>query len=170
MPDPSLVDGMVTTSAQSAYWRLQGGAQKLAVLFHTYITIPALSRLFGFLPWGKLFGGVDVPRKIALEWARWSRNPRYLLGDESLPLHRYQRFTAPVLAYSIDDDNWGTPQAVDALMSAYPDVEFRHLVPSAYGLETIGHMGFFRKGSEALWEETIGWMNGIAAPGNHEQG
>jgi len=158
LPGSVNVDGMVTLSAQSAYWRMQGGFQKPAVLFHSYITLPLLSHLFGYLPWGRIFGGVDVPKSIALEWARWSRDPKYLLGDESLPLERFQQFTAPILAYSIEDDNWGTAKSVDALMSVYPNVERRHLVPGDHGLKSIGHMGYFRKGSEDLWQGAMDWL------------
>ncbi len=63
-----------------------------------------------------------------------------------------------MLAYSIEDDDWGTPRAVDDMMRAYPHVTRRHLVPADYGLEKIGHMGFFRQGSEAIWDETIAWL------------
>lgn len=159
--NPGSIDGMITLSAQSAYWRMQGGMQKYAVLIHTWVTLPMLSYLFGYLPWGSLFGGMNIPRNIALEWARWARNPLYVLGDETLPLHRYRQFTAPVLAYSIEDDNWGTARSVDAMMSAYPNTERRHLDPADYGLKSIGHMGFFRQGSESLWQEAIAWLGDL---------
>lgn len=157
--NPERVNGMITLSAQSAYWRMQGGMQKTAVLFHTHLTLPLLSHLFGYLPWGRLFGGTDVPKKIALEWARWSRNPRYIRGDDTLPLDRYMQFTAPVLAYSIEDDDWGTARSVDSMMSAYPKLERRHLTPADYGLKKIGHLGYFRKGNTLLWNEAIEWLD-----------
>lgn len=163
LDNSSKVHGMVTVSAQSAYWRMQGGFQKIAVLFHSRVTMPLLTHLFGFLPWGRLLGGADVPKGAALEWARWSRNPKYLLGDQTLPLERFAEFTAPVLAYSIDDDNWGTAKSVDFMMSAYPNVERRHLVPADYGLNSIGHVGFFRRGSEPLWKEVADWLGSFRA-------
>lgn len=27
-----------------------------------------------------------------------------------------------------------------------------------YGLERLGHTGFFREGAEPLWREIIGWL------------
>lgn len=93
----------------------------------------------------------------ALEWARWCRDRNYLLGDETLPLDRYDALAAPILAYSIEDDDLGTARAVDDMMRAYSSVTRRHLVPTDYGLEKIGHMGFFRSGSEAIWDEMIAW-------------
>lgn len=158
LPNADRIDAMVTFSSQSGYWRLQGGSQPLQVAFHMYVTFPVLATLFGYLPWSRFAPAQDLPRGVALEWARWCRNPRYLLGDDSLPLERFARFRAPVLAYSFDDDDWGTARAVDAMMQVYPNLERRHCIPSEAGLESVGHVGFFRVGSRSLWDEVLAWM------------
>ncbi len=155
---PSRVTAMVGVSAQSGYWGVQGGSEKYRARLAVTVLIPVFARLFGYFPWSLFAAGEDLPRNVALEWARWCRNTDYLLGDETLPLERYDAFDAPVLAYSIEDDDWGTPRAVDDMMRAYAHVTRRHLVPADYGLEKIGHMGFFRQGSEAIWDETIAWL------------
>lgn len=161
--NPGRVDGMVTLSAQSGYWRLQGGEQKLVVLLHAYVTLPLMARLFGYAPWSRFGMGVDLPKGVVLRWAEWLRDPRYLLGDDRLPLDRFGDFRAPVLAYSFADDKWGTPRAVDAMMAAYPEVERRHVDPADVGLSTIGHMGFFRPESGALWREVGDWIRALPA-------
>ena len=148
---------MATVSSQSGYWRLQGGWEKPKVWFLMTFVFPILTRVFGYFP-GRYFGGEDLPFHVALEWAAWCRSPGYLLDDQSLPLVRYRQFTCPTLAYSIDDDDWGTAQAVKSMMSAYPNVEFRHLMPTQFNLAKLGHMGFFREGSEELWDETLRWL------------
>ena len=158
LPNAGAVDGMVTASSQSGYWRLQGGAQKVAVAIHMAGILPLLARAVGYVPWKRLGGGEDLPRGVALEWARWCRDPRYLFGDESLPLERYAGFEAPILAYSIADDDWGTRRAVDTMMAAYPNVERRHVAPEEVGVEELGHFGFFRPRAKALWEEVVGWL------------
>ncbi|MDX1583846.1 MAG: alpha/beta fold hydrolase [Thermoanaerobaculia bacterium] len=161
LDNPELVDGMVTFSAQSGYWRLQGGLQKLPVAFHVHVTLPLLSRLVGYMPWSWVGQGLDLPKGVALEWARWCRNPLYLLGDDSLPLDRYRQFRAPILAHSFTDDNWGTRRAVKAMMEAYPNVvELRHVNPRDKGLESIGHFGYFRPATSSLWRETFDWLDG----------
>lgn len=152
------ISAMATVSSQSGYWRLQGGSQKLAVGFHMYTTFPLLSRLMGYMPWGKLSAAEDLPRGVALEWAKWCRNPHYLLGDPTLPLERYAQFQAPVLAYSFADDTWGTQRSVAALMQAYPHVTLQHITPAQVGLESIGHFGFFRPSARPLWEQTLAWF------------
>jgi len=155
------IDGMVTLSAQSGYWRLQGGRQKYAVALHAYLSLPWITRLCGYAPWRRLGLGEDLPKRVALRWAAWLRDPDYVLGDDELPLRNYASFAAPILAYSIDDDAWGTPKAVDAMMRAYPNVERRHLVPAAAGLDSIGHVGFFRTPSRTLWDEPVDWLRAL---------
>jgi predicted alpha/beta hydrolase len=153
------VDGMVTLSAQSGYWRMQGGLQKYAVLLHGYVSLPWITRLCGYAPWRRLGLGQDLPRSVALRWAAWLRSPGYLFDDDTLPLERYRSFQAPVLAYSFADDDWGTARSVDALMKAYPNVERRHVAPADFGMASIGHVGFFRASGKPLWDEVIRWMS-----------
>jgi len=155
------IDGMITLSAQSGYWGVQGGEQKLVVAVHVHVTLPLLSHLVGYMPWSWLGPAEDLPKGVALEWCRWCRNPRYLLGDDSLPLERFADFQAPVLAYSIDDDKWGTRRAVDQMMSAYPNVERRHVVPTEHGLPSLGHFGYFRPAARPLWAEGIAWLDAL---------
>lgn len=153
------VRGMATISAQSGYWGMQGAEQKWLVGFHVHLTFPVLTRLVGYMPWSWLGSATDLPRGAALEWATWCRNPDYLLGDESLPLERFARFEAPVLAYSIGDDKWGTQPAVNAMMSAYPNLERRHIEPAHHGLDRLGHFGYFRASAKPLWSDLIGWLD-----------
>ena len=155
---PEPVSAMATVSSQSGYWLYQGGLEKLKVLLLTTFFLPTVSRLVGYFPWSRFASGEDLPKQVAIQWAQWCRSPQYILGDRSLPLERYANFRAPVLAYSVDDDNWGTKRAVDAMMSAYPNVERRHLVAAEYGLDRLQHMGFFRRGSERLWQEMFDWL------------
>lgn len=157
-----LVDRLVTLSAQSGHWRLQGGNEKQKTWFFVTIMFPILTRLIGYFPWSRLQNGEDLPKGVALEWAGWCRNRRYLLGDKTLTsLANFERFTAPILAYSFEDDAWGTARSVDAMMlggyTAAP-VERRHVAPADFGLQRIGHFGFFRRKSKPLWEDAITWL------------
>ncbi len=155
------VDAMVGVSAQSGHWAVQGGREPQKVRFLVTVVMPVLARIFGYFPWTLLGRGEDLPQGVALEWAGWCRNRNYLLDDHTLPLERYERFHAPVLAYSVDDDDWGTSRAVDEMMRAYRNVTRRHLRPADYGLERLGHMGFFRESAEPIWREVVGWLEEV---------
>jgi len=160
---PQSITAAVGVSAQSGYWAVQGAAQKIPVLFAVGVMLPLLSRVFGYYPWSRFAAGEDIPKGVALEWARWCRSRNYLLDDRSLPLDRYRAFEAPILAYSIDDDDWGTSRAVDDMMRAYSNVTRRHIVPAEFGLDRLGHTGYFRRTSTALWDEAIAWLDTHAA-------
>jgi len=163
-----LVDGMLCTSAQSGYWRIQGGAQKWFVGAYMYLAFPLLPRLFGYFPWTWFGATEDLPHGVALEWSRWCRSPRYLLEDPDLPeLANFPGFGAPILAYSFEDDDWGTRRAVDQMMSAYSGarVERRHVSPGDVGMERIGHFGFYGNGAETLWNQVRNWLDDLSTDG-----
>ncbi len=158
LPNADAIDAMITFSAQSGYWGLQGGNRKYSAVFHIYFTIPLLCLLYGYMPWSKLGSAEDLPKGAALEWARWCRYPDYFLDDPTLPLDRYQAFQTPVLAYSFDDDNWGTARSVDTMMKVYSNLTRRHIVPTEVELDSIKHFGFFRPKAKHLWQDTIDWL------------
>ena len=68
-----------------------------------------------------------------------------------------------MLAYSIDDDKWGTRRAVDAMMAAYPNVERRYIDPARYGIKKLGHLGYFRPVARDTWAEGIEWLEQVAS-------
>lgn len=161
------ITAMATMSSQSGYWGLQAEGEERKTRVQVSLVLPLLAQVFGYFPWSKIGSAQDLPKGAALQWARWCRDPNYLLGDDSLPLERYQDFGAPVLAYSVGDDAWGTEKSVRAMMSAYPNVEFEHIVPSERGLPSMGHFGYFRPKFRPLWEQTLAWLRESARNAGH---
>lgn len=152
------LDALATFSSQSGYWRLQHPNQRYRLLFASRLLFPLLNGTFGYLPWSLLFGGEDVPPRVARTWYRWCRDPDYLLGDDSLDgRENYRDFTAPILAYSFEDDEWGHPEAVDRMMEAYENApgERIHVDPEEVDRDAIGHFGFFQSGMEPHWEDLL---------------
>lgn len=155
---PGSISKMVTMSAQSGHWRYQGGGQRAYVAFNVWIAMPIITRIVGYVPWSRFARGEDLPSGVGLEWASWSRHRRYLFRDERLPLERYTSFTAPTLAYSFADDDWGTERSVRVFMSEYPTVEYRHIAPSDIGMNRMGHMGAFGPEAKPLWNQVADWL------------
>lgn len=152
------LDGMVTVSAQSGYWRLQHPGQRWKLFLAAWILFPALNGWYGYLPWKRLYGGENIPGDAARQWYCWCRNPDYLLGDETLNGRGgYRRFSVPILAYSFEDDVWGYRESVDRMMEAYTRAEVTrvHLDPKDVGVDSIGHFGFFDPEMEPLWEDLL---------------
>ncbi|WP_229507708.1 hypothetical protein [Massilia sp. Dwa41.01b] len=105
-----------------------------------------------------------------LEWSRWTTLPRYFYDDPTLDAaRRTAALRTPLLALGFDDDPRANPHAMDILLagaSAAP-IARRQIAPRDAGLPGIGHMGFFRKRSQALWPEVGQWLlaQAGAAPG-----
>lgn len=148
------VDGLVTFSAQTGYWRLQAPGEEWKVFAGMGLLFPVVTKFLGYLPWSRLFGGEDIPGPVAEQWADWCTNPNYLFDDDTLRAReRYAAFSAPVLGYSFEDDAWGHRRAVDWMMDQYTSSEVgrRHLRPSTLGVDAIGHFGFFDVEMEREW-------------------
>jgi len=160
LPDPSRIAGAVTVGSQSGYWRNWPALGRAWMWPAVHIGLPLVSRLHGYFPGSRLGFGEDLPAGVAIEWARWCRNPRYLVGDLGVE-EAYARFQAPVRAYAITDDAFAPRRAVDALGELYPNArwETRPVAPRELGAKSIGHFGFFRERfRDSLWRETADWL------------
>ncbi len=102
---------------------------------------------------------------VACEWARWARRRGYVVGGwDGARATGYARLTAPIFAYSFDDDDFAPSPAVEGLLALYRGATktHRHVAAAQLGLRSIGHFGFFRESQrEQLWAEARDWL---AAP------
>ncbi len=160
LPEPGRIAGALMVGAQSGYWR-NWPARSRAWMWPTiHFVLPGLSRLLGYFPGSRLGFGEDLPKGVAIEWASWCRNPRYLVGALGVE-EAYARVRAPLRAYAISDDPLGPLSAVEALAALYPNArwETRRVAPRELGVERIGHFGFFRERfRDSLWRETADWL------------
>jgi predicted alpha/beta hydrolase len=160
-----LVSGMLAVGAQSGYWRLWSPPLRYAMMGVWYGLIPGLTRALSYFPTRALKMGEDLPAGIALEWARWCRNPRFFVDEQGQPIPgHFEGFSIPIRAYSFEDDGFAPKRAVDELMGFYKDarVERRHLKPSEASARQVGHFGFFReKFRDNLWKESADWLRSV---------
>ena len=155
--------GLVTVAAQSGYWGHWPRPQRYGYALLWHAAVPLLTRLFGYYPARRLGMGEDLPREVALQWARWCRTPEYL-GD----YRGHASFSAPILALSFSDDPFAPLEAVEALHAHYgsPELLHRHVEPGDVGAERIGHFGFFREGLvPTLWQDVATWLEQHDAAG-----
>ena len=147
----------VFVASQSGYWRHWSGPRRHG-LHLLWLVMPAISQALGYFP-ARVFGlgPLDLPRGVASQWARWGRNRRYVLGFGSeLDLSGYSAYRGPLLAISLEGDNYAPRAAVDALAREYSNaqVERRHIADAS-----ISHFGAFRRGvGEKLWDEIVSWL------------
>ena len=155
-PNRERVRALVTVGAQSGYWGYWPGPRKYMYGALWYVAVPIATRVAGYFPARFFRLGEDLPRGVALQWARWCRTPSYL-GDWS----GHRSFTAPILAIGFMDDPFAPPLAVEALHVQYGSrAQQRWLIaPEELGAERIGHFGFFRPGvTPTLWRDVADWL------------
>jgi len=162
LPQPEAIAAALIVGSQSGYWKNWPALGRLWMWPVTHFALPFVSRVHGYFP-GSTFGfGEDLPKGVAIEWARWCRNPRYLVGDLGVEAD-YARFRAPLRAYAITDDSFAPESAVRALLDLYPSSpsEIARVRPADVGVRSIGHFGFFRERfRDTLWRDACDWLAG----------
>lgn len=155
--------GLLAVSSQSGYWRLWPWPRRLALALLWFVAMPLLSRLCSRFPARRLgLGGSDLPAGVAREWARWCRHPDYIVDDAGQPLRRhFNAYDGSILAYTVSDDWMAPAEAVQALLAFYTAarIECRELSPSAFGVPSLGHFGYFRNDNQALWKDGAAWLS-----------
>jgi len=156
------IDRICTVAAQHGYWLRYGWrrAPKLALLW--YVAVPAMTHALAFFPGRRLKLGENLPKGVALDWARSCRSRHYLLDRRGKPIRRgFERFSGRVLAYSVDDDTIAPRSTVEAFHRKFVNasVELRHLAPRSFDIPEIGHIGFFSpKLKKTLWRDHAAWL------------
>ncbi|MFO1398426.1 MAG: alpha/beta fold hydrolase [Burkholderiales bacterium] len=130
----------------------------MALMWHGIM--PALTALLGYFPGRRLHLGEDIPRDVALAWAR-RRNPKpgASRGARTQALiNRLTQMHAPALAVTISDDGFATRAGAERAMALYRGTTFAHIVisPQQAHTERLGHSGFFR--TESLWPLVVTYL------------
>lgn len=164
-----LIRRIFTMGAQYAYWRDYAPGKRAGMFAKWHIAMPLATLLLGYFP-GKRLGWLeDTPGGVVRDWAR--SRPRFenVLGgswavrypDKRVFLDRFEAVTAPTLAVSVTDDEFGTIPAVERLLSYYTGSARTHLriPPESIGEDSIGHFPFFSgKFEEKLWRIPLEWL------------
>lgn len=148
-----LISRAVTIGSQFGSWQLWPAPRKWAFAALWHGLMPGLTHTLGYFP-GSLGIGADLPKEVALEWARWCRSRDFFLAH-GVARDGYARLKIPILSFSFADDTYAPKAAVDALHSLYVNakVERLHLAPRDVGAKELGHFGFFKEGfRETLWK------------------
>lgn len=173
LPQNNRICGLLAVCAQSGFWRLWSGRERLKSAFVFFFALPVLTALFGYYP-GSWLGTSNLPAGVAREWARWCRNRHYMTDKKGAPTREgFAGFTGRALFVSTYDDRLFAPRrAVDALCSFHTGArtERLHLEAASVGGKPIGHFGFFRVTvGRALWAHAVQWMDQAAQGGRGEQ-
>lgn len=157
-----LVDAAAFVGSQSGYWLHWPLGTRLGIGLLWFGLIPGLSPLLGKFPSSKLGLGEDLPRGVAEQWARWGRDPDYLLRGDTVRRDQYANLRMPILMASIDGDFYAPHAAVDALASFYAGAQVtRWRLPKT---PSTGHFTVFKPGDAAVWGRLASWLEDPARP------
>ncbi|WP_232072307.1 alpha/beta fold hydrolase [Paraburkholderia pallida] len=169
-PSNALVRRVFTMGAQYAHWRDYARRSRAAMLWKWHVVMPALTRLYGYFPAGRLGWMEDTPRGVAIAWsrsrARFEETYRHAPiarghAQRQALASRFAALRAPILAASVTDDAFGTVAAIERLLGYFTHSDTLHLriAPAAIGAESIGHFAFFHSRFEtSLWPIALGWL------------
>lgn len=139
---------MSKTERRKVWWMWHVGAIATAVL--------------GYAPWSRMMRGEDLPAGAFSGWRRWCSFPHFVLDDPRVPnaRERYAAVRIPLTYAVATDDPWGTPASRDAIVTGFTGARVRKvdIDPAPFG--GLGHMGYFRDGSQPLWDEALSTLNG----------
>ena len=160
LPDPSIVTAMHAYGTGSGWKGWMPRSERLRVAFLWNVMGPTIVGTQGYLAWKRFGLGEDLPVDVYRQWKRWCRYPGYWFDDPEIGQEMkglFARVTVPITAINSVDDRWSSPAARDAFFSHYTnaDLTVRDLRPAELGQSSIGHMGYFRRGSEPLWDELL---------------
>ncbi|WP_238878011.1 alpha/beta fold hydrolase [Achromobacter xylosoxidans] len=150
-----------TMGAQYAYWRDYAAGQRLRMLAKWHVVMPLLAACLGYFPGRRLGWLEDTPRGVVRDWS--FMGPRFEgRGGPDQRVAAMAAVTAPILALSVTDDEFGTEAAVGRLLAYFTGSARTHLrlTPAALGLDGIGHFAFFHERfRDTLWPIALGWLS-----------
>ena len=154
------VKAAIAIASPSGHWRHWPFPQKLFSWFAYTVFVPFVVALRGKL--AARYVGTELPKGIALEWARWCKHEDFVVDKNGEALHEnFARYTGPYLFYATTDDIFAPPDSVKALARLFKNARAEHRVvrPKDWQTGSIGHFGFFRKTAPAaFWQDLADYL------------
>lgn len=149
-------------SCGSVYWgHRQTLASRLVRAAFWYTIMPFITFACGRFPGRSLKIIGDLPRGVALQWARWCRHPQYVRGVEP-DAREFDSITAPILSVHFHDDHIIPITAVEAFAKFFgrSKIELRLVSENEVPGGKIGHFAFFKAHIGGhLWSEVSAWLS-----------
>jgi predicted alpha/beta hydrolase len=161
IPNNAEVSRALLVAAQAGTWRLMTSPERYRVYALLACVGVPLTHALGYTP-GRVGLGLDLPKGVFLEWAKWVASDRYFFDDSRLrALANFPRYRGALRALSFSDDPWATEAAVEMLCAAFTSIrpDIHVIAPAEAGARKIGHFGFFRpQHRDTLWRGAAEWI------------
>lgn len=103
------LSGAAFVAGSFPYWRRWRGRQRWQMFGLFCVAVPLLTGLLRRFP-SRFFGlgSLDMPSHFMRDWARWVRQPDYLLAPRfGLQRQGYEALDIPVASFLFEDDDYG---------------------------------------------------------------
>ena len=162
LPNHDKIARFYTFGTGSGWHGYMPFGEQIRVLLMWRVVGPLITHWNGYLAWSKLGMGDDMPLGVFRDWKHWCRFPRYFFDDPTMSsVHKqFSSVKTPIVAANALDDLWACPASRDAFMSGYANTNCERvdIDPQSKGLGPIGHMGYFRRPAQPLWQDALDWF------------
>lgn len=154
---------LLMVGTQHGYWRDYAPGHRAHMVWRWHLAMPLIARLLGYFPGRRLGWLEDMPRDVALDWARSHRHFARTIGagGEEI-LARMRELEIDVLAVAATDDPFATEPATTRTLAYLPRARTqRHLIdPASVDVAEIGHLGLFHdRFRDSLWPDSARWLD-----------
>lgn len=160
------LDGMVALAVSTGYFGTMPMGYRLKAHLFFKVIAPISSALFGYVKAEKLNIMEDLPHKLAKEWGQWCAYKDFFFtpkfAKKKPQLKNYQSLEFPIHVYTADDDEISTPQNTATLwqhITTKEPVRFTVIKAADMPKKLIGHMGYFRRTNQSIWQEVLNSLN-----------
>ena len=127
------------------------------------VFIPVSNVLFGYTQSSKIGMGEDLPKNVAKQCRDWCNGAGYIKTafGKTVKTHYYNEVNLPAMWVNAPDDDIANDKNVADMIRVFPNMQAttQTLKPKDYGLQHIGHMKFFSRQNQPLWQQTLDWLH-----------
>lgn len=130
--------------------------------FFMNVFIPVSNALFGVTQSQWVGMGEPLPPKVAGQWRTWCNGQGYVKTafGKTVHQHVYDELDMPMLWVHASDDDIANSKNVADMISVFTAASTNTLTlePKEQGVKEIGHMKFFSRKNQKLWQYALDWF------------
>lgn len=158
----AMVSRVLMVGTQHGYWRDYARNERAKMLWRWHLVMPAVATVLGYFPGRRLGWLEDLPRGVALDWARSRRRFNRTMGAAGkAAFARMKELDFEVLAVAPTDDPFATRVAMDRTLAYLPKARIRQrfIDPADEGVAEIGHLRLFHDSFRTgPWTRSLRWL------------
>jgi len=163
MPNHHKFTSVFNVACSSGQIRNMAMPYRAKAMWFMDVFIPVSNVLFGYTQSSKIGMGEDLPKNVAKQWRDWCNGAGYIKTafGKTVKTHYYNEVNLPAMWVNAPDDDIANDKNVADMIRVFPNMQAttQTLKPKDYGLQHIGHMKFFSRQNQLLWQQTLDWLH-----------